>query len=319
MKTISKILMFLIIASSVIILNGCEKSASNKKRIGIVLPIEHQSLNEIVNGFEVTLTALYKKPIEFEVANAAGDINIEHAIITKMRDENYDLIVPIATSTSQMTVAIIKNKPIVALAADYPEKDRIPKQTCNIAVVDDEINKTQIIAFIHSAYPQLKTLTLIHSASDKIFPEVAEVKQAALRYGINLHVFMIQNLPDLYSVGEAIPNDSEAIFILKDSVIASGIETLIKIAAKHQIPLITSDDGTISKGASFAVGVHEKAIGSEGAKLASAILNGKNPCLLPITKMTKPTVFINKHIGTENIAQLRKTAQKLSLPIELIN
>jgi len=260
MKYLTKNLIILFITSfMMVILSACEKP-KHVKTIGIVLPMEHQALNEIVTGFETTLTRIYKKPIVFKVANAGGDINIEHSIITKMRDENYDLVVPIATSTAEMTLSMVKNQPIIALAADIPENSRLPKQTCNIAVVDDELNNTQIISFIHLTYPALKTLTLIHSTSDKIFPEVVEVKKAALQYGINLHVLMVQNLTDLYSVGQAMPSDSEAIFILKDSLIASGIETLIKITVKRKIPLITSDDGTIKKGASFALGVHEQKI-----------------------------------------------------------
>ena len=311
MKHLIKILIFLLTIN----ITACNKP-KNTKTIGIILPMEHQALNEIVLGFKTTLTKLYKKPIEFKVANAEGDMNILHSIISKIHDENYDLIVPISTTTSQMTASIIKKQPIIALAADLPEKDRIPKQSCNIAIVDDELSNRQIIAFIHSAYPSLKTLTLIHSTSDKIFPEVAEVKKAALQYNINLHIFMIQNLADLYSTGQAIPNDSEAIFILKDSLIASGIETLIKIAKEHKIPLITSDDGTVKKGATFAVGVHEQDIGNEGAKLALAILNGKNPCSLPITKMTKPTVFINKNIDAQNFSYIEKATKKANLQIE---
>lgn len=303
-----------------LVLVGCD-SDHNVKRIGIVLPIEHQALREIVHGFETTLAATYKQPLKFKVANAQGDINTERAIIEQMRDENYDLIVPIATSTAQMTAAIVNKQPIVALAADYPEQDRKARQPCNIAVVDDEIGKAQIIAFIHQIYPSLKTLTLVYSTSDKIFPEVEQVKKAAAQSGITLHSFMVQNLSDLYSAGQAIPENTQAIFILKDSLIASGINTLIQVANARHIPLITSDDGTVRSGAGFALGVHEEQIGAEGGKLAAQILAGTSPGQLPIVKMTKPTVFINSDAllqEKQDQLQIKRVAQHLNYPIEFL-
>ena len=139
----------------------------------------------------------------------------------------------------------------------------------NLVIVNDEIDKAESIAFIHKIYPHLKSITLVHSASNKIFSEVKQVENASIQHHITVHRLMIQNLADLYSTSLAIPSDTQAIFILKDSPIASGIETLVRVAKERKIPLITSDEGTVKKGAGFAIGVHEKDIGIEGAKAGS--------------------------------------------------
>lgn len=282
------------------------------KKIGIIMPIEHRALLEISAGFQETLKGLYEGPIIFKVGNAQGDINLQRAIISQMRDANYDLMVPITTTVAQMTAAMVGDQPIVGLAADLAERKN------NLVIVDDELDKEKIIAFVHKVYPELKSIALIYSSSDKIFSEVKKVHSACEHHHIELHRLMIQNLVDLYSVSQAIPKDAGAVFILKDSLVASGISTLVQIAKKYRIPLITSDDGTVQQGASFAVGISERDIGVEGAKLAAQILHGTAPDKLLTVKLTKPIVFVNlsalASLG-QNLAPIKSVAKGFHYPV----
>jgi putative tryptophan/tyrosine transport system substrate-binding protein len=321
MKNFPKII-FVLLVLPVFLLSACHKKENNAIRIGIVLPIEHKAMREITYGFENKLTQIYKKPVIFKVANAEGDPNLMRAIIMQMRDAGYDFIVPVGTATTQMAAALVQKQQLIGLAAEYSEKMRQVRHPCNIGIVDDELNNTQIIAFIHAAYPALKNLSIVYSAADKIFPEVEAVKQAASNHGITLHRIMVQNLTDLYSAANAMPKDTQTIFILKDNLIASGIDTLSKIAHERKIPLITSDDGTVQAGAGFALGVREQQIGEEGAKLAATVLSGATICKLPIVKMTKPTLFINPKALTacmQKTDAIAKVARAMGYPIEVVN
>lgn len=284
------------------------------KKIGIILPIEHQALREIVRGFQDTLVVLYKKPLELKTGNAEGDITLQRSIITQMRDADYDLIVPVATSVTQMTASLVHSKPILGLAVNMDDKKN------NMVIVDDEIDKEQIIAFIHKVDPKLKHLVLVHSSLDKVFSEVTQVENACKSHHIVLRRFMIQSLADLYSVSQAMPPNTQAIFILKDSLVASGIDTLVQESSKRKIPLITSDDGTVKKGASFALGVHEKDIGIEGAKLAARILNGESPGKLATVKLTRPLVFVNSKSLTsaDRFRAINLAAKQLHYSLEII-
>jgi putative tryptophan/tyrosine transport system substrate-binding protein len=321
MQTLFKIIINLFLILFIFInLSGCQKK-ENTLRIGIVIPIECEALEEIVQSFETKLTELYQKPIEFKVANAQGDMNLQRAILAQMRDQNYALIVPISTTTTQMAASIISKQPLVGLAALYNTINCQKSSTCNITIVDDEINKAQIINFLHSAYPHLKNITIVYSTSDKILPEVNVIEKACLKHGLSLHRFMIQNLSDLYAITKAIPQDTEAIFILKDSLIASGIASLKQAAQEHNIPLITSDDGTVAKGADFAIGVHEKDIGIEGAKLAVKILAGMPVAKISSITMTKATVFMNSNAlqnSRLSKAAIISAAKQFNYPIEII-
>ncbi len=271
---------------------GCQAD-SNKKKIGIIVPIEHKAMDDITNGFEATLRAETKQPLKFKIANAQGDLNLERAIILQMKNEAYDLIVPIGTDAGHMTAANIQDKPILSLASSYTEQERTQRKPCNVAVLHDEIPVAKLVSFLHQVYPNIKNIVLVHSAAEKIYPDVQTAVNIGKGYGMQIKPMLAATLNDLYSIANAMPDNTQAILVLKDNLIVSGIATLALQAEKRHIPLITSDQGSVQDGAAFALGVHERDIGVEGAKLAAQILAGKPACSLPIVTMSKLTVFVN--------------------------
>ena len=171
---------------------------------------------------------------------------------------------------------------------------------------------------MHSAMPKLKMFTLVYSPSPTVAPEIKQVDDAAKKYGIKVQKFMMQQLPDLYTISKHINPKSQAIFILKDEVVVSGISTLLQQAIKMHIPVIASDDGSVAKGAAFAVGVSERQIGTGGAKLAAKVLSGTPASQVAIELMTHYDVFVNT-AGMQkqgvNFENVQKAAKQFSYPI----
>lgn len=316
------ILKFILPLFMVFTFSACQQQEPNKIKVGIIVPVEHQALQEIVAGFSETLREIYHQPLQIKVMNAQGDANLQRAIIQQMRDQNFTLIAPVATGVTQMTASMVKNQPIVGLAADFSNSDRNKLNPCNITVVQDEIPPKKLIHFLHAVYPEIKHLTLLHSTSDKIFPDVKATINAGKKLGIEVKPIMVATLPELVSATQALPEETQGIFILKDNLMASGIATLVKTANEKHILLFTSDQGTVEEGAGISLGVHERAIGEEGAKLAAAILNGKNACDLPITKMKNLTVFVNKkalELQRQSTALIDIAAKELDYTVELVS
>ena len=105
---------------------------------------------------------------------------------------------------------------------------------------------------------------------------------------------MVQNVADLYTVSSRIESDAQAIFILKDNLVASGISTLVQQANERKIPLITSDEGSNKNGGAFAIGVIEADIGRQGAKMAAELLMQGSVNGDRIQNLRRILVFINK-------------------------
>ena len=303
-------------------LSGCGKSEQpTTVTLGIIEPLEHTAMAEIVGGFTDTLKKIYPKPVTIKVENAQNDANLQRAIIQKMHDGNYTMILPIGVGATQMTLSMVRNIPVVSLASDLTEADRKKLNPCNVAIVHDEISSKQLIDFIHAVYPKITHLTLIHSSADKIFPQVDETIAAGKADGITINHVMVSSLPELTTAVASLPADTQGIFILKDNLIVSGIPTLAKAASEKHIPLITSDQGSVQGGAAFALGVHEREIGVQGAKLAAAVLSGKNICDLPIVSMENLTVFINQDAlkkESQEMAPITAAANQLHYKTESV-
>lgn len=314
-----KKIIFLTIGLFYVVLFGCHENTQTETRIAIIEPIQHAAMDEIVAGFKKIMAEQYHQPVRIDVENAEADMNLERTIIQKIRDGNYSLVVPIGVDATQMTLAMIHDKPIVSLASNFTESKRQKLKFCQLAVVRDEIPAGKMLRFIHQVYPTLKNLILVHSNVNKVFPEVHETMIAGKKLGIIITPRMVTSLAELYSLEQSFPENAQGILILKDSLIVSGITTLAHLATAKHIPLMTSDQGSIENGAGFALGVHEQKIGESGATLAIKILNGTPACQLPIQTMEKLIVFINKTALTksgQNIANIQKVSKQLKYAIE---
>lgn len=272
-------------------------------QIGILIPMEHAALRDIVAGFEETLRAHYpNRSIKFNVQSAQGDIKLQRSIIELFIGQKVDMIVPVGTSATQMTLSLVKEQPIVSLAAQYTEQDRQKREIKNITGILDEISGKKKLAFIKAIMPNIKTITLIYnSANEKNYPEIVELRDYSKEIGITLQTITIQTLPELETASRAILPNTEAIFIGKDHLLASGIRMLVPIAAKRGIPLITSDEGTVAEGAAVALGVSERMIGIDGGKLAVKVLDGEPIANLPMQEIESLAVFYNPSAAQQKI------------------
>jgi putative ABC transport system substrate-binding protein len=265
--------------------------AKSTQTIGIVIPIQHQAMNEIVAGFKQTLQQEYPYPVTVLVRNASSDINLQRAIIEELRTRGVNLLVPITTNATLMTLTMVPHIPIVSIASNYTEKQRKYRHPCNVAAVNDSIPPEAQLDFIQRLMPHLTQVTIVHSADDKVIQEVNTFLSMAKARNITVQDLMIQQLSDLYAMASKISPKSQLIFVFKDNLVASGIHTLVQQANHQKIPLITSDDGTVENGAAIGIGVQEYHLGVLGAKIQ--VLQGQNPCQIPIHKVSQLSVFIN--------------------------
>ncbi len=299
-----KFIPFFSVCLAVVSLTSCE-SPSSSKTVGLVVPMQHPALEEIVEGFSQTL--LKENPsLQLKVQNAAGEASLQQAIIEQFAHQQVDLILPIGLAATQMCSHKVKKIPIVSLAA------KIEKQAPNLTGVNDELETDMLLNFALETF-QLKHLTLVHSPSEKIFPEVEKLKSLCLNQGVRLDCLGIQSQSDLYTVAKQIDPQSQLILVLKDHLVVSAISILSKRAQELQQPLMSCDDGSVGAGAAFALGVKEHDIGVQGAQIALEVLSGKNPGEIPLQNLTSIHLFINpdacKKQGV-SLPLLQESAQK---------
>jgi len=273
------------------------------KRVGIIVPLEHEAMTQIVAGIKESLAS---NDVEIQTQNAHADPNIMLALIKQMKDQDVDLIMPIGTSASQMVTSHIKNKPIICVAA-LADKATNPLVTG----VNDEIP----IASSLSKLPKLRNIAVIYSPSEKIAPEIDNLKAYATLNNVSLHLVMVQTLVDLPIAIRSSPKEAQAFLILKDHLICSGINILMQEAIKRSIPLIASDEGSVINGATMAIGVKEKEIGVESGLIAKAILQGAAPSSIPHKSMDSLVLFVNSKSSIKQAVLTEEDILELKMPI----
>jgi len=280
--------------------------ARQEKLIGVVVPMEHQALNDIVRGLKETLC---DKNTVIKVMNAQGDATIQKTIIQQFVRDRCDVIVPIGTAAAQMTLSLAKDCEVVCLAADIEGK-----ATC----LKDQLSAEEALNFLHAAFPDIKKITLLYSSSEKIAAEIPKTLLAAKANGIEVQKLMVQSHSELYTAANAIANDSQAIFVLKDHLIVSGIQTVVAHAEKLKIPVMTSDEGSIIGGGAFAIGVKEADIGRQGAQMIQKIFGGAKERAVQTMQGPFP-LFVNRQACLKqgvDLPALEKAAMRLGYPVE---
>jgi putative ABC transport system substrate-binding protein len=285
------------------------------------VPIALPAMTQIVNGFEKSLSAESKSPVKYLVKNAQGDINMQRSILQEFNSPHVNLVAPIGTDAAQMTIAMIRNKPIVGIAANHLKSQAKKANNPDVTGVLSRVSPTERMHFIHESMPQLKKLTIVYSADDRIFSQVKQFEIAAKQNHIQVQKLMVSQLSDLYTLSKNIAPNSQAIFILKDELVVSGLNTLLQQARIKHIPVIASDDGSVGKGAAFALGVSEYQTGVDAGKVAAAILNGKKARNMPVHIMKHYFVFLNptsaKTQGV-NPTLVKAAAKKLGYKVNLL-
>lgn len=276
---------------------------AKQKTVGIIVPLEHEAMIQIVSGIKQSLK---DKDVSIEVKNAHSDPNLMLAIIKQMKDQDIDIIMPIGTSTTQMTLSHIKNRPVIGVAA-------LADESANpfVTGVNDEIPITASI----SGLPKLRNIAVIYSASEKVAPEVEELKAYGAKHGVLMHLAMVQTMVDLPAAVRSAPKETQAFLVLKDHIVVSGINIVTQEAGKRAIPVIASDEGSVIKGASIAQGVKEKDIGIESGIIAKKILEGVKPCEIPHKTMNQFVIFVNEKAFAEQDVLTEDDIKALKIPI----
>ncbi len=286
--------------------------------VGIVAPIAIPAMTEIVNGFKTELSRSYPEKVTYLVQNAQGNINIQRSILQEFKARRVNLVVPIGTSATQMSLAMLTKQPVVALAAEIKDSDRATFTNNNMTNILDEVDAAKQLKFIHAALPNLKNIAIVYSSDDRVFNEVKQFDAAAKADGIHTQKMMMQQMSDLYSISRQLKPNTQAIFIFKDEPVVAGITTLVQQAQAKHIPVIASDDGSVEKGAAFAVGVSERQIGVGGARLAAKVLTGTPASQIPVKLMTNYSVFVNKAAMQKqgvNFSQIAQAAKVFNYPV----
>lgn len=303
----------IILCMSVLLLasvSGCgadkasEKSNARqggKLKIGIVQIVEHPSLNTIRESFVSELAKNGFKDgenITIDYQNAQNDQTNLKTICQKFANNNYDLIVAIATPSAQAAVGETKDIPVVFSACTDPLTDglvsNMEKPGKNVTGTSDAVSAEKIMELAMRITPDIKTIGALYNSSEtNSISVVNNLKKYAKKNGLTVVEATVTNSSEVQQAATSLCSKADAIFSPIDNTIASAMPVVTQVANKAKIPVYVSADSMVKDGGLATYGINYPVLGQETAKIAAEILNGKNPGDIPVKTMTDMDIYIN--------------------------
>lgn len=278
---------------SLLLLIGCTSKPAKTHRIAILTPVTHPSLEQIEKEF---IQFMEKEgEFQFDVYNGQGNKTLIRSEIEEIIRRDYDLIFTIGTLPSHMMTEVMTKKgkqiPIVFTAVNNPEGCS-GKMTTG---VKELLDFKQELAILLKYKPSIKRMLLVYNPTEPgLVKDQREVARLTKEEGIELITVEIFQTNELIAKVLPFMSKADALLILKDNSVVTGLDALVKLCNQYHIPLMASDLDSPDKGAAFGFGVYESDFGKEAAKKALLILKeGVAPINIPITSLSEFSMRIN--------------------------
>lgn len=276
-------------------------SAKASVKIGITQIVSHPALDACVVGFKKGMAEKgYTEGtnVTYDVQNAQGEMATASSIAQKFAGQNLDLILGIATPTTQAMVKADKETPIVFTAVTDPVGAGLVKNAetpeANVTGVSDMLPLQPHLDLIKQIVPDVKTIGVLYNAGEtnSVFL-VEEQKKLAEAMGIEVIEATASNSSEVQAAANSLKGRVDAISVLTDNTIVSALETVIKVCQDAEIPLICGDTDSVERGAVAAYAFDYEDLGLQAGYMAADILAGKAIGEIPVQYAENLQLSIN--------------------------
>ena len=293
-----------------LLMSGCttNKSTSStggsgkKIKIGIVQIVEHPSLDTIREAIIKELADKGFKDgqnITIDYQNAQGDQTNLNTITEKFVDNNYDMIIAIATPSAQAAVSKTKTIPILFAACTDPIGSGIvtsmEKPGGNVTGTSDAVSAEKIMELARLITPNIKKIGALYNSSEtNSISVINNLKEYAKNNGITVVDATVTSSSDVQQAAASLVGKVDAIFTPIDNTVASAMPVVAQVADKAKIPVYVGADSMVKDGGLATYGVDYEVLGTETGDMAVEILNGTKPGDIPVKTMDNMNIYVNK-------------------------
>ncbi|NUF28400.1 putative ABC transport system substrate-binding protein [Gilliamella bombicola] len=274
-------------------------SKTEQKFVAITAIVEHPALDNVRKGVEDELKDngyINGENLKLQFASAQGTSANAAQIAKQFAASKPDVIVGIATPSTQALVAATKRTPIVFTAVTDPVAAKlIPSweaSKTNVTGVSDALSLDSQIDMMLKIKPDTKNIGYIYSPSEVNSTIVLKELQTALeKRNIKITAVPAPRTSDISTAARSLKGKVDLIYTTTDNNVVSAYEALAKVANESKIPLIASDPDSAERGAIAALGMSYYDLGRQAGKIVIRILNGEKPGDIPpqvgnITQLT---------------------------------
>ncbi len=294
------------------LLLSCEESTAQESpskkpfRIGVTQSFSHPDFDTDERGFEKALSeAGFKEGIHviYIRQNAQNERRMAQAIAQQFFDKKLDLIHSIGTLTSQATMRLIKETPIVFSSVTDPVRSEIvppessqgTKSGTNVTGVSDRW-PTSIQFEMHTKFfPKAKKWGTIYSSHNPAsLGHIKEMRETGKKLGLEIIEALISSSEEVPKAAQFLIGKVQAIHLFFDPLTLSSLDVIVKVCNRSKIPLFSGDAGSVERGALAAYSLDYFEIGYAAGKKAVQILRGEKAGNIPWDQGEKFILIVNE-------------------------
>jgi putative ABC transport system substrate-binding protein len=289
-------------------------ATSKAYKIGITQIVSHPALDATVQGFKDALAAKGFTNVTYVEENAQGDIATAASIAQKLASEDLDLILTVATPTSQSMVKVDKVTPIVFTAVTDPKGAGLVADPAapdaNVTGVSDMQPVEPILQLAVDLKPGIKKVGVIYNSGEvnSVFLVDAE-KAAAAEMGLEIVEATAAKPAEVSAAADSLVGRVDAITVIGDNTAVTALESIVKVCNENGILLLAGDSDSVKRGAAASYGFDYADLGTQSGNIAALILSGT-----PVTSI--PVEFAQNLQLSVNEAAAK--AQGVTLPADLV-
>lgn len=268
-------------------LSSLKGEKPEKYKVAILTPTTHPSLEQIEKGF---VEKLDPQKYVCKTFNALGNKSLLRSEIEEIAHGKFDLVFTIAVGPSQMAKEVFEKKgiktPIVFTAVPAPLKlGLVHSETSSKNQLTGVKEITHFAKQLEVLKARAKSVLLVYDpTSYSLEEDKKEVESILKAMNIQMKVVEIFKSSEILSKAAPFIDDVDAVLVIKDNTVVSGIDALVKLCNQKRKLLIASDLDSGDKGVPLVYGVSERIYGEESAKMAMQILEEKkSPQEIPIS------------------------------------
>lgn len=286
--------------------SGSGDSGKDKKSIGVLQLVQHDSLDAAYDGFlEGLEEGGYKKGdnLEINYQNAQNSQDNLMSMSQQLVNDKPDLLLGIATLSAQSLVNATTDIPIVFTAVTDPEDAKLvasnEKPGGNVTGTTDMVPIDKQIDLLLSIVPDAKTVGIMYNSGESNSKVQADLAQKALeKAGVEVETKTATTTNDVQSVTEALAANVDAIYIPTDNTFASAASLIGDVVKKTKTPVVTGSVEQTDNGGLATYGIDYKSLGKQTGEMAAKILDGKaTPADMPVESAKDLQLVVNKDMA----------------------
>jgi putative ABC transport system substrate-binding protein len=249
------------------------------------------------------------KNIYIEYRFADGKAARTPALAAELARINVDVIVAPGMNEAFAAKKATTTIPIVTVVASDPIGSKLVESLARpgsnitgLTAISAELGRKRL-EILKEAIPKLALVgVLFNPAEPGAERAMKELGTPAEGLGIKLQTFKIEQPDDLNKTFEAIKTSrANALFVLRGAITNTYQSQIVRLAAKHRLPTMSSRSGFAEAGGLMFYGVNYADLFRRAAIFVDKILKGAKPADLPVEQPTKFEFIMNlktaKQIG----------------------